>query len=158
VPEPVEQLWRREPVEQLWRRTIRRYLIAAPIGHSVWELLQLPLYAMRQTGTVGQIAFAVLHCTAGDLAIAAAALAFALAIVGSPDWPARRFGLVLGCCVAVGATYNDLQQYLNVVVRRVWAYSASMPVLPGLGTGLAPLIQWIVVPSAALIWACRSRA
>lgn len=144
-------------IDRLWLSTIRIYLIATAVAHMVWETIQLPLYTLWQTGTAGQIAFAVLHCTAGDVAIAAAALALALVVAGSSGWPARRFGAVLGCCVAFGAAYTIYSEYLNVAVRHVWAYSALMPVLPGLGTGLAPLVQWIVVPTAALIWV-RDRA
>jgi len=38
-----------------------------------------------------------------------------------------------------------------MTVRQSWAYSPLMPVLPVTGTGLAPLLQWIVVPSTALV-------
>ncbi len=27
-----------------------------------------------------------------------------------------------------------------------WSYSAAMPVIPGLGVGLVPVLQWIVLP------------
>ena len=49
----------------------------------------------------------------------------------------------------LGAAYTIFSERLNVQVRRSWAYTAAMPVLPGLGTGLAPLLQWLVVPSLA---------
>src|SRR5262245_16617478 len=38
-----------------------------------------------------------------------------------------------------------------------WTYNALMPVLPWLGTGLAPLLQWVVVPSLALRARCGVR-
>jgi hypothetical protein len=131
---------------------VRRYLLAVAAGNLVWEVAQLPLYTLWQDGTPGSIAFAVLHCTAGDVAIAAAALTLALVLVGSPEWPTQRFGPVLVACVAVGVAYTAYSEYLNVVVRRAWAYSTLMPVLPGSGIGLAPLAQWIVLPSLALVW------
>ena len=48
-----------------------------------------------------------------------------------------------------GAAYTILSEWLNVPIRRSWSYTAAMPVLPWLGTGLAPLLQWLVVPSLA---------
>ncbi len=144
--------------DRLWLTMIRNYLIATGVMQLVWEIVQLPLYTLWQTDTAVQIAFAVFHCTAGDMAIGTAALAFALAIAGSPDWPARHFGPVLGCLIVFGMAYTIYSEHLNVTVRHVWAYSALMPVLPGLGTGLSPLAQWIVVPTAALLWARRCAA
>ena len=55
--------------------------------------------------------------------------------------------------VAAGLAYTVFSERLNIEVRRSWAYSDLMPVLPPVGTGLAPLLQWLVVPAAALWWA-----
>jgi hypothetical protein len=43
-----------------------------------------------------------------------------------------------------------LSEYVNTVIRATWAYSDLMPTMPWLGTGLAPLAQWIVIPGLAL--------
>ena len=48
----------------------------------------------------------------------------------------------------------NMAEWLDVEVRRSWAYSDLMPVLPPLGTGLSPVLQWVVIPSAAL-WMAR---
>jgi hypothetical protein len=53
--------------------------------------------------------------------------------------------------VAVG--YTVYSEYMNTVVRQSWAYTEWMPRLPWLGTGLAPLAQWFVIPPLALLWA-----
>lgn len=86
---------------------MRIYLAAILVGNLVWESLQLPLYTIWREGTLREQAFAVLHCTGGDLLIAASAL---------------------------------------------------MPVLPGLGTGVSPLLQWAIVPWIALWCARRASA
>lgn len=41
----------------------------------------------------------------------------------------------------------------NIEVRGAWAYREAMPRLPGLGIGLTPMLQWIVVPVLAFRWA-----
>ena len=39
-------------------------------GHLLWEIGHVPLYTIWTEGSWGEIAFAVLHCTGGDLLIA----------------------------------------------------------------------------------------
>lgn len=132
-----------------WLGTIRRYLLASAGLHLVWEMLQLPLYTLWSE-PVGKQAFAVLHCTAGDLMIASLALLAALLIVGVPDWPARSLGRVWAVLLLLGIGYTVYSEWLNVVVRGSWAYAPLMPRLPVLGTGVSPLLQWVVVPTLAL--------
>jgi hypothetical protein len=52
--------------------------------------------------------------------------------------------------------YTGYSEYLNTEVRRSWTYSDLMPRLPGLGIGLSPILQWLLVPAVALIWARRA--
>ena len=52
--------------------------------------------------------------------------------------------------IVPGVAYTIFSEWLNVEIRRSWSYTAAMPVLPFLGTGLAPLLQWLIVPSLAL--------
>src|SRR3546814_16537515 len=55
-----------------WLTALRRYLVAITVGNLVWEFAHLPLYTIWYEGTPGEILFAVLHCTGGDLLIASA--------------------------------------------------------------------------------------
>jgi len=59
--------------------------------------------------------------------------------------------------VMVGVAYTIYSEWLNTTIRQGWAYSPMMPVLPPLGTGLSPLLQWLIVPSLALSVATRWR-
>ena len=147
-----------EGVLPAWLPVIRRYLLAAGAGNLVWEFAQMPLYTLWHGSTWRQILFAALHCTAGDLGIAAGALALALALAGASDWPDARFIPVLLATTGLGTGYTVYSEHLNVIVRQAWAYAPAMPVLPGLGTGLAPLTQWLVVPPLALLWSRRGAA
>ena len=132
-----------------WLTAFRRYLPAMAFGNLVWETVQLPLYTIWREGSPREIAVAVLHCTAGDLMIGALSLVAALALVGHEAWPRARFATVLLVTVLLGLGYTVWSEYFNTAVRRAWAYSAWMPTLPWLGTGLSPVMQWIIVPLAA---------
>jgi hypothetical protein len=138
-----------------WLATTRRYLAAAAVGNLAWEAAQMPLYTLWRDGSPGEIAFAVAHCTAGDVLIAGTSLMAALALVGAPDWPRRRFAAVAAAAVALGLGYTVHSERVNLA-RGAWAYASAMPTLPWLGTGLAPLAQWLVVPAAALGWTART--
>jgi len=60
--------------------------------------------------------------------------------------------------IVLGAGYTIFSEWLNVEIRRTWSYTAAMPVVPFIGTGLTPLLQWLIVPSLALaIIGCRYR-
>lgn len=139
-----------------WLAAARAYMVAVAIGSLIWELAQLLLYTIWTEGTTGEIAFAVLHCTAGDVLIAAIALLAALVLVGDVRWPARRFVPVVTLTIACAALYTVFSEWLNVEVRGGWAYSDFMPTLPVLRTGLSPLGQWIVVPAIGFWWVRRA--
>ena len=70
-----------------WPVTLRWYLGLSLAAHLAWEVLQLPLYTLWSTGTLRQQAFAVLHCTLGDVMIAGLALLLALSLFGRTEWP-----------------------------------------------------------------------
>ena len=137
-----------------WHTGLRRYLLVTVVGHFAWEVVQLPLYTLWQTGTPREIVVAVLHCTAGDIVIAMTSLALALAAIGSGDWPSRRCGSVWIGIVTIGVVYAVYSEYMNTAVRYAWTYSELMPIVPGLRTGVSPLLQWLVLPTVAL-WFAR---
>lgn len=140
-----------------WPRALRWYLGGSLVAHLVWEMLQLPLYTLWTKGTLREQAFAVLHCTVGDAMIAGLSLLMALAIFGRPNWPKSGTRPVWLLTLLLGVSYTIYSEWLNVSVRGSWAYSDLMPTLPVLGTGLAPLLQWIVVPTLVL-WLSIARA
>ena len=50
-------------------------------------------------------------------------------------------------------------EHLNVDVRRSWTDSDLMPRLPLLGTGLSPIIQWVVIPAyKRALWTAASQS
>ncbi|MGE3279967.1 MAG: hypothetical protein AB7O13_03010 [Alphaproteobacteria bacterium] len=135
-----------------WLRGLRRYLVVTAIANLFWETAHLPLYTIWTDGTLRENVFAVLHCTGGDVLIALSAWAFAILVAGRPGWPVEATWRVAVLTVIAGFTYTLFSEWLNTTVRQSWTYSPWMPVLPGLGTGLSPAFQWLVIPSLAL-WA-----
>jgi len=137
-----------------WLPALRRYFTVILLGNLVWEVAQFPLYTLWITGTWSEKAFAIAHCTIGDLLIAAASLLGALVIAGDSRWPLEGFARVTILAVATGVGYTVFSEWLNTTVRGSWAYTDAMPLLPLLGVGLTPVLQWIVVPTGAF-WFTR---
>ena len=131
------------------------YLAVSIALNLLWEVVQLPLYTIWRTATAGEIIFAVLHCTGGDIIIAITSLAVALLFVGNRNWPGEQRRPVFAVTLVIGIALTIYLEWLNTTVRQSWAYTDLMPTLPILGTGLAPLLQWVVVPSLALSAAYR---
>jgi hypothetical protein len=138
-------------------QALRRYLGVSIVANLVWEMLQLPLYTVWATGTRKQQAFAVVHCTVGDAMIAGLSLLVALALFARRTWPSASVTRVYAAGLAFGVAYTIYSEWLNTSVRGSWAYSDLMPVVPVIGTGLAPLMQWFLVPTLAH-WIAVGRA
>lgn len=111
-----------------------------------WELIQIPFYSIWSAGTAAEISYAILHCTAGDVLIGIVIWLLSRLIVSL--W--KRQGdadLHLPVCfILLALAYTVFSEWRNVNVTRSWAYSDAMPLLPPFGTGLTPLLQWIIVP------------
>ena len=138
-----------------WLAAIRRYLLFIAGANLVWEVAQLPFYTIWREGTPSKIAFAVVHCTGGDILIASSALVASLVLVGGRAWPSEGFWRVGALTVALGLSYTIFSEWLNIEIRGSWAYSDLMPLLPLIDAGLAPIAQWMVIPFAGLYWAGR---
>lgn len=53
--------------------------------------------------------------------------------------------------VAGGLLTTLVVEVLSTQVWNRWAYAPTMPIIPGTGVGLAPVLQWLIVPSVALL-------
>lgn len=137
-----------------WLSSIRRYGLFMMVANLVWEGAHVPLYTIWTNEAPPSIAFAVLHCAAGDVAIAFVCLGAALSVLGHPEWPARRYGRVAIAATILGIAYTIYSERVNLESGG-WAYSDAMPTVSPFGTGLSPLLQWIVIPITGFALARR---
>ena len=138
-----------------WLTALRRFALFTLFGHFLWEIAHIPLYTIWVDGTWGEIIFAVVHCTGGDLLIAMSSLLIALFFFGEGEWPRTQVYPVFTAMIAIGLGYTIFSEWLNIEVREAWAYREIMPVIPVIDAGLTPMLQWLVVPSAAYFGALR---
>ena len=109
-----------------------------------WEIAHVRLYTIWAEADGWRLAWALLHCTLGDVAIALVLFALAGIVLWRADWPASR-PWTGSAIVAVGAiAYTVWSEWYNVYRAGSWSYTASMPMI--FGIGLTPLLQWLVLP------------
>lgn len=114
-----------------------------------WELAQLPLYTLVSARAASDVVYAIAHCTIGDVLIAMTVFLLASALLRRTDWPLSR-PVAGGAWVTVaGMAYTAWSEWRNVYELGSWAYSASMPLV--FGIGLSPLLQWLFLPAATLL-------
>lgn len=118
----------------------------------------MPLYTIWQSASVGELIYAVVHCTVGDVLIAWGALVLARLVADHDLRPARVYLRVSALATALGLLYTIWSEWLNVHVLKSWAYELAMPVLPLIGTGVSPMLQWLLLPPLGLWWAWSSEA
>lgn len=144
------------------RRTFRTWfsrLLLAPelpiavfgfLLNFVWEMWVVPFYA-----AIGEMrhAEAILVCTQaafGDVVILLLAFWGASVAAGSRGWILKPGWLTLIIYVGIGVAITILMEFLATEVWDRWSYAEGAPVLPLLGTGLAPLVQWVLLPVLVL--------
>jgi hypothetical protein len=140
-----------------WRFAFARFVPLLAAGNLVWEIFQLPFYTLWAEGTPQSRAFAVAHCTIGDVMIGTAALLASVMPFGRRGWP--RFGheRVLAAATFASVAYTVFSEWLNTQVTMGWQCSEAMLRVPPLGTGLTPLLQWIIIPPL-VYWLARGGA
>jgi hypothetical protein len=146
-------VWIHSPAAR--RVLVLRFVPALALLSLLWELGHFPLYTLWDSGSAGEIAFAAIHCTAGDVLIGTGALILALILTRAGPPEIWRLAPLAALMVALAVSYTIFSEWMNVEWRESWAYAPAMPTLPLLGTGVAPLLQWLVVPTLALWLAFR---
>ncbi len=140
-----------------WLNVLGRYFVAI-LGNLVWEFARMPLHTLWETGSTGEIVFAVLRCIGGDILIATSALLPALFLFGTSQWPEAGYRRAAFVAIIFGLGYTLFSEWLNIEVREAWAYRDLMPVIPVVDPGLSPIAQWIMLPGFAFWWAGSRKA
>jgi hypothetical protein len=138
-------------------RTMTTYGVMARVGlwmgltfvlNLVWEVAQVRLYTLWYSADGISIAWALLHCTLGDVVIALAMFVVTGIMLWRLDWPERHPWLG-GVIVVIGAmAFTAWSEWYNVYRAGNWAYTARMPMI--FGIGLSPLMQWLILPPVIL--------
>ena len=122
--------------------------------HFAWEVLQAPLFASMQMATHMDGIRICLQATLGDMVIALLAFWTASILTGTRQWAVRPARWATVAWFGVGIVITIVLEFYSTEISARWSYGASMPRLPLTGTGITPLLQWVVIPMIVL-WYLR---
>ncbi len=117
--------------------------------HLAWESAHVRLYTIWDSADRAGIAWAVFHCTMGDVLIASVAFGIAALLLRNAGWPLCRPFRGTVAVVAFTTAYTVWSEWHNVYAIGSWAYGPSMLTIAGIG--LTPILQWIAVPPLAVL-------
>lgn len=129
-------------------------LLFAFLVNYPWEFLQVPFFEGMPKATHWEAIVVCTRAAAGDALIALTAFwAVALHWRGR-DWIRRPRPAQVGTFVGAGVLITIVLEWHATVLADRWSYAEHMPVVPLLGTGLAPLLQWLLLPPL-IVWFVR---
>lgn len=118
--------------------------------HFVWEFLQVPTYRDMATMAHWDGVKLCTSATVGDVGFALTAFWTVALFARNRLWLVAPAAWQVAIFLAVGIGLTIGFEYYYTQVSGRWFYSDLMPLVPPFGTGLSPLIQWIVVPLLVL--------
>lgn len=125
-------------------RTLATLFVLAVLFHYPWELAQSPLY-------LGMENFRAMwwHCfvaSVGDGFLVLFIFVTGWVVLRRQAWfvqpGVRGYFLMLVVGLVIGVSV----EWAAVHVLGRWAYTAQMPLIPGLGVGIVPILQMLVLP------------
>ena len=121
-----------------------------------WEILQVRLFAGMASAPYSEAIIGCLQATFGDLVIVLLAFEAVALAARNRRWVLAPSGRQLAVFVGIGVSITAVIEWLATNGHWVqsWTYSPAMPVLPQVGIGLSPLLQWVLVP-LLLVWFVR---
>jgi hypothetical protein len=112
----------------------------------VWEIWQAPLFQGMDELTHFE---ATVHCTKaalGDVVILLVAFWIIALTARSRGWIIHPKTIQIVGFIAIGIIITMVFEAVAIHVLNRWQYAMTMPILPILGTGIAPILQWLIIP------------
>ena len=119
----------------------------------VWEMWQIPFYQDMLAKAHGDGVWQCTRATFGDVLIMLVAFGTVAVTARSRCWILQPSWPQLLAFVAVGVLITVGMEEISTRLDR-WTYADIMPILPLLGTGVLPLVQWVVIPPL-VVWFVR---
>ena len=141
------------PVNDVLRRLTTIVLIAVPVNY-LWELAQSSLYLPPS-----RLVDMLWHCfvaSLGDGVIIGFIYAACAILFRDCDWYGRMSLSRWGVLLTANLTVGTLVEWAGLRLHR-WSYADTMPLVPGVGIGLVPILQMLALP-LMIFWTCRSRS
>jgi len=120
----------------------------------VWELAQIPFFLdmAEKSHLIGVLICAL--ATVGDVLISYTGYGLGVLWAKDAQWILSKNRSATVVYLSCGIVLTILFEYVATGPLQLWEYSPIMPVVPVLGTGLTPLLQWLTLPMP-ILWLAR---
>ncbi|AFZ33500.1 hypothetical protein B1A85_16200 [Chroococcidiopsis sp. TS-821] len=116
-----------------------------------WEVQQMPFYQVpSELSCFGMIRNCTL-ATVGDVGIVLTSFWVVAARSKSRQWVRQPSLRQISVFTLVGVLITVIFEGLATRWLGIWTYADFMPIVPILGTGLLPLLMWLLIPPL-IIW------
>ncbi len=115
-----------------------------------WELLQITLYVGMAEAPHWAATKVCAFATLGDALIMVGAYWMAAFAARSRQWFVKPRQWPITVFLLAGIAITIVLERLATGPLDRWQYAGTMPVVPFLGVGLTPLLQWLVLPPLCL--------
>jgi len=124
------------------------------LTHFVWEMLQAPWFTGMAQASHGSVVWMCIQATGGDVLILLTSFWLSSMVCGSRQWliqGERKPAIIL---IITALIVTIILEWLATGPLERWSYAESMPIMPLLGVGVAPLLQWLLL-SPLILWLAR---
>ena len=121
----------------------------------IWEMLQMPLYTGVMQKPYSESVVICLLATAGDVAIMLGAFWLLALLAHSRHWVSGSDSKQVVQFTAIAFVIGIAAEEVAIKPLHSYSYNSRMPIVPVLGMGLVPLLQWILLPLAVFFLSKR---
>jgi len=126
------------------------FLLFGFMSNFIWEMLQMPFFSFSEKLSLGEINDACLQASIGDALMLVIMFWIVSALLKSRDWIFHLTPYRIGLFLLLGILMTVIFEYLATGLLDRWVYGSSMPIIPLIGTGVIPIMQWLVIPPFVL--------
>ncbi|PKO72072.1 MAG: hypothetical protein CVU20_03765 [Betaproteobacteria bacterium HGW-Betaproteobacteria-14] len=119
-----------------------------------WELLQVPFFAGMSSIAHWDGVIQCVTAAAGDAVILLVAFWATACLWRERMWITQPSLNATIAFVATGIAVTIALEWWATGDSGRWTYAKTMPTIPGLGTGVLPLLQWLLIPPL-VVWLVR---
>ena len=112
----------------------------------VWEIWQAPLFKSMDSLTHFEATIQCTRAALGDVIILLVAFWIIALTAKSRHWIIHPKTIQIIGFIAIGIIITVVFEAIAIHVLNRWQYATVMPILPILGTGIAPILQWLIIP------------
>ena len=115
-----------------------------------WEVVHTSFYTLKDSD-FSTMLYGWVHCSWVDVLITLGSFWLISLMMWSRRWFLRSSRVSFICFIAAGVVYTCFSEWMNVHIVKSWGYDESMPIIPLIGVGLTPVLQWMVIPLVVIL-------